>query len=302
MDKFKQVQHLALVYRVFTKEELTIVNHLSSFSALTSLHINIITRKDKYHDEDDYDDEEEDDDEDEDDNEHEDGDEHGHDEEEKILMDYLFRQNCPFLQRLYIYGCFWEPEIMNNVCMFYFPSLLYIHVDKLHFSLALQLLNQCCQLRSFSAEIDHEETDYSTIKASPILLSLLVSSAPALTALTKLDLRGLTNCNPFWVEFLEHLLPCCPYLRKFLIKIRCTEYGQTLLEADWWTHVFASNNELQKISLHLKWSTRNYEYNCEQEAARRFRSSTYFTQLKVNVKFSLQTDQPWFLYDLYIKN
>jgi len=129
-------------------------------------------------------------------------------------------------------------------------------VDKLHFSLALQLLNQCCQLRSFSAEIDHKETDYSAITASPILLSLLVSSAPALTALTKLDLRGLTKCNPFWVEFLEHLLPCCPHLRKCHLKIRCKGFGQKLLEPDWWGHVFSSNKELRKFSLHLQWMTR----------------------------------------------
>ena len=69
------------------------------------------------------------------------------------LVDIVFCQHCPLLQRLYINGYHMKTEITNTEFTFYFPSLLYVRVDKLDHYLSVQLLNRYRQLRSFSVEI-----------------------------------------------------------------------------------------------------------------------------------------------------
>lgn len=59
-----------------------------------------------------------------------------------------------------------EPEIMNRTFGFYFPSLLYIHMDKMELFFAVQILDRCRQLRSFSSELYCSRSDSSTITSS----------------------------------------------------------------------------------------------------------------------------------------
>ncbi|CAF3976335.1 unnamed protein product [Rotaria sp. Silwood1] len=184
--------------------------------------------------------------------------------------------------------------------MFHFPSLLYIHVSKLHVILAIQLLDQCPQLRSFSAKLyGHPMRDNTT--ASSILLPTRITMG--LITMKKLNLG---EDNDFGTEFgstfLELLLSCCPNLHTFILDIRCRDNWERLLEADWWAHVFASDNKLKRISLHLQWSTRDYRHNWH-EKFQRFQLSSFFTQLKADIRYDFSSQfMRCLTYDLYIKN
>jgi hypothetical protein len=269
MKEFKQIQHFQLKYDNPYEDALKIAEHFPSFSTLISLTVDANCDEFVYNNE---------------------------------FAMIIFRQNCPFLQRLYLHGNVFDQklQILDNVCMFHFPSLLYIHVSKLHFNLALQLLDQCPQLRYFSAKLyGHPIRDSTT--SSAILLSTRISMG--LKAMKKLSLGQDTDFgNEFGSTFLELLLPCCPNLRTFILDIRCHDNWERLLEADWWAHVFASHNKLKRISLHLQWSTSNIRHNW-REKFQRFRSSSFFTQLQVDIRYDFSSEfMRCLTYDLYIKN
>jgi hypothetical protein len=269
MKEFKQIQHFQLTYDIPCKDTMTITKHLPSFLNLISLTVNGNCGGFQCNNE---------------------------------FATMIFRQNFPFLQRMYLDGKLFDHElkISDNVCMFYFPSLLYIHVSKLHVILALQLLDQCPQLRSFSAKLyGHPIRDNTT--SSAILLPTRISMG--LIAMKKLSLGQANNFgNEFGSAFLERLLPCCSNLRTFNLDICCWDNWERLIEADWWAHVFGSDNKLKRISLHLQWTTIDRTHNW-REKFQRFQSSSFFTRLKADIRYGSSSDfLRSFTYDLYIKN
>ncbi|CAF3557341.1 unnamed protein product [Rotaria sp. Silwood1] len=257
---------------------------------------------------------------------------------------------------------------------FYFPALRYIHVNKIPLILAIQILDRCRQIRTFSAELYYDEDVHSsstTYILSPLFCSLMPPShtvrsgrtqpmtvsknsyigaleplcrthtgnVPPVVRLVARAKRGaiyiLTQTNrgtarrswirldpnnmrltamikvdlkinyPFESEkdkYLEKLLPCCPNLHTFFTYVNCDWNQQTLLDANWWTHVLTSNKKLQRMSLQLHWSTRDYDSDQDERTVQNFRSLTYFTQLKANVTSEFDDDFPWFLFDVIIKN
>ncbi|CAF3030601.1 unnamed protein product [Rotaria sp. Silwood2] len=180
------------------------------------------------------------------------------------FVSILFYQHCPLLQRLCLDGNVFDQElqIMDNVCTFHFPSLLYIHVSKLHVILAIQLLDQCPQLRFFSAKLYGDPMRDNT--TSSILLPTRIRTG--LIAMKKLSLGEDNDFGfEFGSTFLKLLLSCCPNFRTFILDIRCRYDWEQLLEADWWTHVFVSKDKLKHIFLHLQWSTRTYTHNWQEK-------------------------------------
>jgi hypothetical protein len=270
MEALKQIQHFQLTYDSPYVNALNITKHLPSFSALISLTVNA-----------NYSDLE-------------------LEFNNELAMIY-FRQHCPFLQRLYLHGHVFEREleIMDNVCMFHFPSLIYIHVGKLHFIWAIQLLDQCPQLRSFSAKLYGHQMEGSTT-ASSILLPTRISMG--LTAMQKLSLGvDVDFRNDFGSTFLELLLPCCHNLRTFSFDFVSYRRERRPLDPDWWTRVFASNNKLKRISLQLcVWGVRN---DLSEEAVQRFKLLPFFAQLKVNVTYTIHRGEfPHMAHIYSIKN
>lgn len=214
----------------------------------------------------------------------------------------IFRQHCPVLQRLYLYGNVFDQklEILDNVCTFYFPSLLYIHVCKLHFILALQILDQCPLLRSFSAKLyGHPKRD----STAPSVILLSTRICMGLPSIRKLNLAEDNNFeNDLDSTFLERLLPCCPNIHTFILDFCCWENWGKLFQADWWPNVFASNNKLKQISLHLQYSTRDQIHNWAQ-IIQCFRSSSFFIQLNADIRFDCSSEfMRRLTYDLYVKN
>ncbi|CAF3221049.1 unnamed protein product [Rotaria sp. Silwood2] len=287
LERFKQVQHLRLTFTFLDTNECNIVKHFSSFSALNSLIINLDTDSAEL-------------------------------KLKERLVHSVFCQPFPLLQRLYINGYHMEAEIMDNEFTFRFPSLLYVQVDKLDHYLTVQLLNQCRQLCSFSAEIYHSEifshsTSQSSMNSSDMTQFRkadvtensnieLVPISTTLIAMTALNLKWSSYDDfNWWENFLKHLLSCCLNLFRLFLDTVCVE-GRNLLDVDWWTDILLSNKKLEHISLTLHWSTRNYESDYDKQVARKFQSSIYFNQLKANVTHNFYTDFPWFLYDLSIKN
>jgi hypothetical protein len=256
MEEFKQIQHFQLIYDSLYEDALNIAKHLPSFSALISLTINANFTNFEFNDE--------------------------------LAMICLCR-HCLFLQRLYLHGNVFdrEPQIMDNVCMFHFPSLLYIHVNKLHFIWAIQLLDQCPQLRSLSANLYSHQID-GTTTAFSILLSTRISLG--LTAMKKLNLGEDDYCrNEFGSTFLEHLLPCCPNLRTFSFDFVCYQRESRPLDPNWWTRVFASNNKLKRISLQLH--VNGTLSALSEQTVQRFQLLPFFAQLKVNLTYTIQRSE-----------
>ncbi len=250
IEQFKQIQHLQLIYEGSSKDALNIAKHLPSFSTLTSLTVDIKCT--------DY------------------------DFKNELMMIYL-RQRYPFLQRLYLHGDIseYELEITDDVCMFYFPSLIYIHVAKLHFTLVIQILNQCRQLRSFSAELCGQPVRDSSVVSSILSPTRFNMN---LTAMKKLHL----GADEFWSNefvsiFLELVLPCCPNLRTFSFKFVYLHLGKKPIDPNWWIRVFASNNKLKRISLHL--FAHGIPNRLNEEILQKFRLLPFFAQLKVNITY-----------------
>lgn len=212
-----------------------------------------------------------------------------------------YRQHCPFLQRLYLHGNIFdrELEIIDNVSTFDSSSLLYIHVNKLHFTLVIQLLDQCPQLCSFSAVIyGYPTRDFTT--ASSIMLPTRISIG--LRAMKKLNL-GEDDCfsKDFGSTFLEFLLPRCPNLRTFVFDLVCCHRGRRPLDPNWWAHVLASNQKLKRISLQLH--AIGTLSALSTESVQRFESLPFFFQLKVNVTYVIdKLEFPRMIHNYFIKN
>ena len=278
MKEFKQIQHLQLIYDDPYKDPLSITKDFASFSTLVSLTVNAHCGQFRYNNE--------------------------------LLLMIIFRQNCPLLRRLYLDGNVFDQElqIVDNSFTFHFSSLLYIHVSKLHLKLALQILNQCPQLRSFSTKFYGELILDDLISYETFLSTHLNMNLPAMT---KLSLSGENQADiglgnefgkDFGSIFLKLLLSRCLNLRTFIFDIRCCGDWERLLEADWWSRVFASHNKLKQISLHLQWKTRAYQSIWHQKCER-FKSSSFFAEFKVNIRSDCSSE---FLrsvtYDLYLEN
>ncbi|CAF3958832.1 unnamed protein product, partial [Rotaria sp. Silwood1] len=115
--------------------------------------------------------------------------------------------------------------------------------------LAIQILDQCCQLRYFSAIIDHDRMDAPTTASSIMSCTRISMNLPAIRTL---NLAAWDHAwNEFDITFLEYLLPHCPNLRTFSIDLEYFELGRRLLDPYWWSHVLASNSKLKRISLRL---------------------------------------------------
>ncbi|CAF1409965.1 unnamed protein product [Adineta steineri] len=265
IKEFKQIQHFQLIYDNPYENELNIAKHFTRFSTLISLRIDTNCGESGCNNE---------------------------------FGTIIFHQHCPYLQRLYLYGNVFDRElqIIDDICTFYFSSLRYIHVNKLPFNLAIQLLDQGTQLRSFSAIL----YGYPERVSSILLPDRIRMGLPLLNKLS------LGEDNYFETEssstLFEFLFPCCPNLRTFTVDIRCNDNCEKLLDPNWWAHLLASHNRLKRISFHIKWWTRNFRSN-GHEKIQRFRSSSFFTELNANITSEFDSD---FLrsvsYDLYIKN
>lgn len=193
-------------------------------------------------------------------------------------------QRYPCLQRLYLHGREFDREhpAMENLYTFYSPSLLYLHVDKLHYMTAIQVLEQCSQLRSFSAMIYGFPDKYSAETTTTTSIQLPTRSTKGLTALKALSVGESNDSrSDFSSTFLELLLPCCPNLRTFSFDVFCSQPVGKPLDPYWWSHALASNNKLKRISLTLRvFGALNI---FSQEKLQRFQSLSLFAQLQVNI-------------------
>lgn len=164
--------------------------------------------------------------------------------------------------------------------MFRYPPFLHILVNKLHFIVAIQIVDQCPQLRSFTATLyGHPIGDDAT--SSTIILPTQIHRG-----LRAMKMISLGEDNYFRNEcsstFLELLLPCCPNLRTFILEIRCNDNCRILVEANWWT--------------------RDCSYNWNEDI-QRFRLSSFFSQLNTDINYNFTSELMCSIsYDLYIKN
>jgi hypothetical protein len=269
MEELKNIHHFQLIYDQSHGVGMTIAKHFGMFSRLISLTINT------------------------------NGNDIVHCNELPVI---LIQQNWSVLQRLHLHGNIFDQDLesLDNVFMFHFPSLRDIHVCRLHVLLAIELLDQCPQLYSFSATLYGQPTRDNTA-ASAILLPTRVRTG--LVAMKKLDLGVDNDSQPkFDLASLELLLSCCPNLRTFGIDVCCHEDWEPLLDTNWWTRTFALHDKLKRISLHLHYTTRDEQYN-GQNTLERFRSSLFFTELEAEMRYDFSREFMRFVtYDLYIKN
>ncbi|CAF1381356.1 unnamed protein product [Adineta ricciae] len=272
LTEFKQIQHFKLLYDNPYDESLNIAKYFSSFRTLISLHIDANVIED------------------------------GNCTNE--FLEIIFHQNCPFLQRLYLHGNVFDQDLksIQGVCTFHFPSLLHIHVTKLPFRVAIQLLDQCSRLHSFSAMLyDYPTEENVTALASQMPESIRVG-LPTLTNLS------LGEKNRFHKEststFLEFLLPRCPNLRTFHFDIHCNDNGdcEKILHPDWWKYALRSNSHLAHIDFRLSWWTRHIIHN-GYEKIQRFRESPFFNQLNTTMTHTFNSEFMRSMdYELFIKN
>lgn len=245
------------------------------------------------------------------------------------FIEILFNQNCLLLQRLYVYGYYLELNI-NTIPIFYFPSLVHIHFDSLPLLLCIQIFNECHLLRSFSADLYYNDSPYNETLSS-IVPSLRRSLSSALyingneddppttslsstfmqsaliktnvTMLTKLNLK--VDCRKFhslWQKFFEDLMPRCPNLSICVIDIIHIRNTQKFLDPDWWSYVFALNNELQCVSIELHWPTRFYDDEWLDYTIQCFQSSIFFIQLKTKISVNIDRNFPFYFFTFSIKN
>ena len=219
------------------------------------------------------------------------------------LQCFFFRQHYPYLQRLYLQGnvIVQDLQIMDNIPSFHFPSLLHVHIGQIHYILAIQIFDQCPQLRSFSAQLYEVDPENENITRSTISLPARISAG--LTAMKKLNLSETygfrKKVGPI---FYELLLPCCPNLRTFVCKFQIW-YSERKIDADWWEHLFASNAKLKRISLDLMWYIRDWPTKFK-EKIHCLQQSPFFTQLNANLEYKLGDYEPMVRmgYSLQIKN
>ncbi|UJR17482.1 hypothetical protein I4U23_004377 [Adineta vaga] len=269
LDEFKQLQHFRLTYDYPYDESLNIAKYFRSFSTLKSFII--------------------------------DG---NYDENCRCTNEFttiIFRQYCPFLQHLHLHGNVFEQEVQitENICTFNFPFLRHVHVNKLPFHLAIQLLNQCTHLHSFSSILYNYPSEENVV----VLPDRIRIGLPLLKKL------HLGEDNFYEKEtsstFLELFLPCCPNLCAFNFHIRfndCYANRDKFLSPNWWKLTLASNNKLNRIFLHLHWWTRDIRNN-GFEKIQRFGASPFFIAFNVDIKYEFKSEFMRSLeYDLYIKN
>ncbi|UJR12563.1 hypothetical protein I4U23_016739 [Adineta vaga] len=268
IEKFKQIQHFRLEYDDPYDGSFNIVKHLPSVSILVSLTIS------------------------------------GHWDNRTCVnpptMNF-FRLNCPFLQRLYLQGTLFNGELplVNNLCTFYFPSLLYIEVGVLHYVLAIRILEQCPQLRSLSAKLYVYPNDDGA-KVSSALSSTRINMG--LPNMKKLNLRGDQDFyNPFLTKFLELLLRCCPNLHTFSFEFTWYQNDRSLLDPYWWTTMLGSHNKLKQISLQL--NVYGVLKALSKDVVNKFELLPFFSQLNVNVTYTIErTEFPHMTHNYCIKN
>lgn len=172
-----------------------------------------------------------------------------------------------------------------NASMFHFPSLLYLHVGRIDFNLALQILDLCPQLRSFTANLYGPHTWERT--TAPFSIILPTGVRTGLTAMKKLSLSdGEMFRDDYMSTLIELLLPCCPNLRTFSFAFTCHQRTNRALDPHWWTHALASNNKLTRLSIHLRvYGVLN---GLSQEAVHAFQSLPFFLRLKVNATYTAE--------------
>ncbi|UJR38752.1 hypothetical protein I4U23_031417 [Adineta vaga] len=201
----------------------------------------------------------------------------------------FFRLNCPLLQRLYLQGTLFYAELplVDNICTLYFPSLLHIDVSMVHYVLAIRILEQCPQLRSFSAKLHVYPNDDDATVSSALLSTQIRMCLPNMK---KLSLGGVQDYfNMCISKFIELLLPCCPNLRTYFCE--CTWYrnDRSLLDPYWWTLMLGSHNKLKHISLQLiVYGTLNA---LSMDAVSKFESLPFFVQFKVNVAYTIKRSE-----------
>ena len=268
MQEFRQIQHFQLIRDSSFEDTLDILKHLPSFSTLTSLTINADCIRSEGNDE---------------------------------LATICFRQHFPFLQRLDLHGNIFErqTESFPNACAFSFPSLLYINVNQLHYKTAIQILDQCSHLRSFSAKL-YAHIDELRATALPITLPPRITMG--LPALKKLSLgEDVFLRNEFSSILLEQLLPCCPNLRTFSFHYTCIQTNQTPLNPDWWTRILTSNNKLKRFS--LEFYIHGVFHALNEQVVQRFRLLPFFARLNVDVAYKIErVEFPRMIHIYSIKN
>jgi len=203
---------------------------------------------------------------------------------------FIYQQDFPSLRRLQLNGNVFDytlqipyTELKPN-----FPLLQHLDVGTLHINFALEILNKCPQLRSFSAKLCCDTTKDTIIPFNTYLPALKV-----------LKLRGDTDFgNGFGTEFLEHFLPFCSNIHTFMFQIHCRNTWENLLKADWWSHVLVSNRKIKKITLNFKWSIRFSLYRWLDEV-KCFELSPFFTSLNTSIRTKVDCD-PMTRADIYV--
>ncbi|CAF1658602.1 unnamed protein product, partial [Adineta ricciae] len=182
------------------------------------------------------------------------------------FVKFIFTQHCPIIHYSHIQWNVLEHKMQmnDNLCgTFHFPLLRHLHVNKLPFHLAIQLLNQCIHLRSFSAILyDYPSEKNVTILSTQIPDRIRIDGLPLLIRLNlgEDDYQEEETSS----TFLEFLLPCCPNLRTFNFNIRFQDVPDCrdkILDPNWWQHIFITNNRLNRIFLHFEWWTRDIRNN-----------------------------------------
>jgi hypothetical protein len=138
---------------------------------------------------------------------------------------------------------------------------------------------------------------------SPLFCSLIpTQNNMGLTAMKNLNLTGQTFFkDELGSTFLEHLLPCCPNLRTFILCYYYDDLGGKPLDPNWWPCLLASNNILKRISISLCGSANKDGLN--DEVIQGFQSSTYFAKLKAKFKPYVEKEFLRFIrYSYYIEN
>jgi hypothetical protein len=269
LNAFKQIQHFRITYDNPYEEALNIGKHFASFSTLVSLSIDANCGESGCTNE---------------------------------LATIIFHQSCRSLQRLYLDGNVFEQEssTRNNTYTFHFPSLVYLRVSRLHINLALQLLEQCPQLRSFATKVYGEPRRDNT---SAVGIYVPARIKMGLMPMKHLSLEAeLDFGNDFGSRFLQLLLACCPNLRSLHFDVHCRDDWERLLEVDWWPQVLISGYKLKKISLRLEWSTRGIGHNWF-EKYKRFQTSPFFAQFGAEIRYEFSSEfMRRLTYDMYIKN
>ena len=272
MKEFKNIQHFRLIYDNPYVDALNIAKDLSTFSTLLSLAIDANNGECKSNNE--------------------------------LAMNIL-HQNCPLLQRLHLHGNVFDEECqkLNRLPVLFSSSLRHIHVSKIRVDLALDILDQFPQLRSFSAKL------YGDVrKAYPT--SAIVFPDRVRMGLPAMRNLSLTKDNQLFHEFanecggalIELLVALCPNLRAFKLDADCQEDWERLLEAGWWERAFSSHHQLKQISLRLKYTTRDVGHTWHQKF-QRFQSSLFFAQLNAKMRYEFESEFMRSLtYDLYIQN